>query len=72
MIGRIKTAPLLTGWRGSPRYDIEALARAISGLSVLAVQHADTIATIEVNPLVARPGTAGVVALDAVIETKAK
>jgi acyl-CoA synthetase (NDP forming) len=72
MIGSLKTAPLLTGWRGSPRHDIEALAKAISGLSILAVQHRDTLATIEVNPLVARPGQGGVVALDAVIETKAE
>jgi acetate---CoA ligase (ADP-forming) len=36
------------------------------------VQHRDTLATIEVNPLVARPGQGGVVALDAVIETKAE
>ncbi|WP_286711073.1 acetate--CoA ligase family protein [Sphingomonas sp. 67-41] len=70
MIGKLKTAPLLTGWRGSPRHDIEALAKAVSGLSVLAVQHADQISTIEVNPLVVR--TQGVVALDAVIEIKAK
>lgn len=71
MIETLKTAPLLTGWRGSPRHDIDALAKAISGLSVLAVQHRDVLDTIEVNPLVARPGTGGVVALDAVIETKA-
>jgi acyl-CoA synthetase (NDP forming) len=70
MISRVRTAPLLTGWRGSPRLDVEALAQAISGLSILAVQHRDKIATIEVNPLVVREQ--GVVALDAVIEMKAK
>jgi acyl-CoA synthetase (NDP forming) len=69
MIGSVRTAPLLTGYRGGPRHDIEALARAISGISVLAAQHADTITTIEVNPLVVRPGNGGVVALDAVVET---
>ncbi|MES2289133.1 MAG: acetate--CoA ligase family protein [Pseudomonadota bacterium] len=69
MIAKLKTAPLLTGWRGSPRYDLEALAKAVSELSVLAVQNASNISTIEVNPLVVRVD--GVVALDAVIETKA-
>jgi len=69
LIGKVRTAPLLTGYRGGPRHDIEALARAISGISVLAAQHAGTIATIEVNPLVVQPGTGGVIALDAVIET---
>jgi acyl-CoA synthetase (NDP forming) len=70
MITRVKSAPLLTGWRGSPRLDVEALARAISDLSIMAVQHRDRIATIEINPLVVREQ--GVIALDAVIETTAK
>lgn len=70
MIASVRTAPLLTGWRGSPRLDVDALALAVSALSILAVQHRDTIATIEVNPLVVREG--GIVALDAVIATKAK
>ena len=69
MIGQVRTAPLLTGYRGGPRHDVEALAKAISGISVLAAQHADTITTIEVNPLVVQPGKGGVIALDAVIET---
>lgn len=71
MIASLRTAPLLTGWRGSPRHDVEALAKAISGLSILAVQHRDVLATIEVNPLVVRAGQGGVVALDAVVETRA-
>jgi len=70
MIGRVRTAPLLTGYRGGPRHDVEALAKAISGISVLAAQHADSITTIEINPLVVRPGSGGVIALDAVIETR--
>ena len=70
MIGQVRTAPLLTGYRGGPRHDVEALAKAISGISVLAAQHADTITTIEVNPLVVQPGNGGVIALDAVIETR--
>jgi acyl-CoA synthetase (NDP forming) len=69
MIGKVRTAPLLTGYRGGPRHDIEALAQAISGLSILAAQHEGTITTIEVNPLVVRPDGGGVIALDAVIET---
>lgn len=70
MIGKVRTAPLLTGYRGGPRHDVEALAKAIAGLSRLAADNPETIATIEVNPLVVRPGAGGVVALDAVIETR--
>jgi acyl-CoA synthetase (NDP forming) len=69
MIHQVKTFPLLAGYRGGARHDIEALARAISGLSRLAVQHADQITAVEVNPLVVRAGDGGVVALDAVIQT---
>jgi acyl-CoA synthetase (NDP forming) len=67
----LRTAPLLLGWRGSPRHDVEALARAISALSILAVQQRETIAAIEVNPVVVRPGKGGIVALDAIVQTKA-
>ena len=35
MIASVKTAPLLTGYRGGPAHDIDALAAAISGLSPL-------------------------------------
>ena len=69
MIGKVRTAALLTGYRGGPRHDIEALAQAISGLSVLAAQHEGVITTIEINPLVVQPDRGGVIALDAVIET---
>jgi len=69
MITQLKTSPLLSGYRGGPRHDLEALARAIAGISQFAARHADQIATIEVNPLIVLPGDGGVVALDAVIET---
>lgn len=69
LMQRIKTYKLLDGYRGGPRYDVDALAKAISDLSVLAATHPDQIATIEVNPLIVRPAGQGVVALDAVVET---
>jgi len=69
LIGKLKSAPLLIGYRGGPTHDLAAFAEAISRISVLAAQNAETIETIEINPLVVRPGSGGVVALDAVIET---
>jgi acyl-CoA synthetase (NDP forming) len=68
MIARLKTYPLLAGYRGGPRHDVAALAQAISALSRLAVQHADQIETLEVNPLIVRIEGRGVIALDAVVE----
>jgi acyl-CoA synthetase (NDP forming) len=67
MIGAIRTAPLLTGYRGGPAYDVEALAEAVVALSYLAAENADTVSAIEINPLVAMQGNGGVVALDSVI-----
>jgi acetate---CoA ligase (ADP-forming) len=68
MIGRIKTAPLLTGYRGGPAHDIEALAQAIVTISTLAAQHKDRLRSLEINPLRVLPGSGGVVALDAALE----
>ena len=52
MIVEIKAAPLLTGYRGStPLLAVDALADALSRLSLLAADHADRIAEIDVNPL---------------------
>ncbi len=67
MMRELRTWPLLSGWRGAPEGDTDAMARAICALSHLAVAQQDTIAEIEVNPVVVRPKGLGVVALDAVI-----
>lgn len=67
MMRDLRTWPLLSGWRGAPAGDTDAMAQAISALSHLAVAHRDTIADIEVNPVVVLPEGQGIVALDAVI-----
>lgn len=68
LIGRIKTEPLLTGYRGSPAHDVEALAQAIAAVSAFAARHRDRLRSLEINPLRVLPASGGVVALDAVIE----
>jgi acyl-CoA synthetase (NDP forming) len=68
MIGRIKTAPLLTGYRGGPAHDVAALASAIVVVSAFAARHSDRLRSLEINPLRVQPGNGGVIALDAVIE----
>ena len=67
MIGEIKGAALLHGYRGSPALDIDALADALSRVSVLTADHADRIAEIDVNPLFVRPKGQGVLAADALV-----
>jgi acyl-CoA synthetase (NDP forming) len=68
MISGIKGHPLLDGYRGKPKADVKALAKAVAAVSRLAAANPDA-KTIEINPLVAMPEGQGVYALDAVIET---
>ncbi|MBI4206318.1 MAG: acetate--CoA ligase family protein [Betaproteobacteria bacterium] len=70
MIAEIKGAPLLTGYRGRPALDVEALARTLARVSQFIADHADRIAEIDVNPLFVRPAGQGVVAADALIVLK--
>jgi acyl-CoA synthetase (NDP forming) len=68
MVAEIKAAKLLTGYRGSAPLAIEALADVLARVSLLAADHADHIAEIDINPLFVNP--AGVVAADALIVRK--
>jgi len=65
LIESLRGVALLKGVRGQEPVDINAIADAVSRLSVLAVQNAQTIESIEINPLRAMPS--GVIALDALI-----
>jgi len=65
MIAEIKAAKLLTGYRGSAPLAIDALAGVLARVSLLASDHAEHIAEIDINPLFV--STAGVVAADALI-----
>ncbi len=69
MIRRVRSAPLLTGWRGRPALDVEALARALCALSWLAHDHADRLSEIDINPLFV--DVRGVTAADALISLRA-
>ena len=70
MLRRLRSFPLLDGYRGRPACDIEALAATIARLSALGAANSDILESLEVNPLVVRAPGAGVVALDCVIATK--
>ncbi|GAA0317467.1 acetate--CoA ligase family protein [Sphingomonas oligophenolica] len=70
MIRSIRSFPLLDGFRGRAKADISALAQAISSVSRLAAANADVIVTLEINPLRVMDEGKGILALDAVIETR--
>lgn len=65
MIDEVRGAALLRGVRGGARADLRALTDVLMRVQRLAVDHANGIAEVDVNPLVARPD--GVVALDALV-----
>jgi len=62
MMREIKAFPLLTGFRGQPPADLEALERILLRVSELAEAHPE-IAELDLNPIFARPD--GAEAVDA-------
>ena len=65
MLASLKGHPLLTGFRGKPGADIDALVDTICRLSELAHDLSDIVDQIDVNPVIA--GGSGVMAADALI-----
>jgi acyl-CoA synthetase (NDP forming) len=65
MIDRLKVRPLLDGVRGAPAADLDATARAVSRLSVMAADLGEHLDAVDVNPLIATAG--GCVAVDALV-----
>jgi acyl-CoA synthetase (NDP forming) len=70
MIEEVKGLAVIRGYRGMPRGDCAALARAVAAFSQLAAF--DDIAEAEINPLIVKPEGQGVVAVDGLIVKKAK
>jgi acetyltransferase len=64
MIGELKVAKLLAGFRGRPAADLDALIAAICGLSELYLDHRHLLTDLEVNPLIVLPKGKGVRAVD--------
>ncbi|MEV5835443.1 acetate--CoA ligase family protein [Nocardia sp. NPDC052112] len=67
LIGGLRGARLLDGYRGGARRDRGALAEAMSRLSLLAADLADDIAEIDINPIFVHSEGAGVTGVDALI-----
>jgi hypothetical protein len=70
MLGELKAAPLLHGFRGAPNADVPALAQLIAQISQLAAGHASDIAEIELNPVLVHPAGEGVTIVDALVVRK--
>jgi acyl-CoA synthetase (NDP forming) len=52
MLRGLKGARLLDGFRGMPGVDMERLSQVISDVSRFVADHADTVAELDVNPLI--------------------
>jgi acetate---CoA ligase (ADP-forming) len=65
LVDDLKIRPLLDGVRGGPPADVDALARAIVGMSWLAHDLGDHLEAIDVNPVICGPD--GCVAVDALV-----
>jgi acyl-CoA synthetase (NDP forming) len=67
MIRSLRSAPLLTGFRGSKPIDLAPVARLIARLSDAALAHADRIAEMEFNPVIVHADGSGLTIADALV-----
>lgn len=68
MLQRLRCFPLLDGFRGAAKIDLDRLADIVARVSELAATNADLIEAIDINPLVCRAD--GIVAVDALVVGK--
>jgi acetyl-CoA synthetase len=66
-LDRLRTAPLLKGYRGKTAGDIAALVDSILGVARYASANLAQVVEIDVNPVIVRPAGLGVVAVDTLI-----
>ena len=67
MIDEVKGFAAMRGFRGLPRGDLDALARAVCAVSRLALVGGSLVVEAEINPLIVGEEGAGVEAVDAVV-----
>jgi hypothetical protein len=65
----LKLFPLLDGHRGRPKADLEAAIAAIAGIAAFAIEHADGIEELDVNPLIVCETGKGAWIADALLVT---
>jgi succinyl-CoA synthetase beta subunit len=70
MIGDLRAREIFDGVRGAKPADIDALADTLAALSRFAAANADTIESVDINPLRVMEKGQGVRALDALISVQ--
>ena len=66
----LRLYPLLTGYRGRPAADLDAVLQAVLAVQTWAAAHADQLLELDINPLLARPAPQPPVAVDALLVTR--
>ena len=69
-LGRLNARKLLAGYRGKPPGDVPALVEAIGAVARYAARELESLAELDVNPIIVRPRGQGVVAVDALIRLR--
>jgi acyl-CoA synthetase (NDP forming) len=67
ILDELKAAALLRGFRGAPKADVAALSKLIAQVSLLADRLRDSVADIELNPVLVHPEGQGVTIVDALV-----
>jgi len=68
MVRELRAFPILAGARGRPPVDLDSIADALCALAGFAQRAGDSLASVEINPLIARSKTeGGCVAVDALV-----
>jgi acetate---CoA ligase (ADP-forming) len=70
MVASLRCGALLTGFRGGPHADVDALCSTVSALSRLGVEHAGRLSELDLNPVLVRPRGRGALAVDALVVLK--
>lgn len=66
-LGSLRVAALFRGFRGRPAGDMDAAVAAVLAIQAFALSRAETLAELDVNPLMIRPAGRGALAADVLI-----
>ncbi|WP_130860940.1 acetate--CoA ligase family protein [Bacilliculturomica massiliensis] len=67
MIQSLKAFKMMTGYRGQPKLDVDALAQLLVNVGRFAVDHANDLVEMDINPVFVYPEGEGVAAADALV-----
>jgi hypothetical protein len=69
LVDSLKLRPLLDGLRNRPAVDVDAFCTAAQQFSIMAAALGETLAEVDINPVIVHPG--GCIAVDALVVGRA-